>query len=81
MTNLSTINQEELIRELTILRDKIIEMEENKPPHQPALYSTDYGTIVYEDGYNWFEVPVEVFNQFINHPKLKESLENEYQPK
>ena len=72
--NTGTINQEELIRELTILRDKIIEMEENKPPPDPKLYYTDYGTVVYGDGYNWFEVSVEVFNQFINHPKLKESL-------
>lgn len=79
--NTGTINQEELIRELTILRDKMIEMEENKPPPDPKLYYTEYGTVVYEDGYNWFEVPVEVFNQFINHLKLKESLENEYQPK
>ncbi|CAH1066666.1 Uncharacterised protein [Acinetobacter phage MD-2021a] len=79
--NTGTINQEELIRELTILRDKMIEMEENKPPPDPKLYYTEYGTLVYEDGYNWFEVPVEVFNQFINHLKLKESLENEYQPK
>lgn len=79
--NTGTINQEELIKELKILRDKIIEMEENKPPPDPKLYYTDYGTVVYEDGYNWFEVPVEVFNQFINHPKLKESFENEYQTK
>lgn len=76
-STVNTINQEELIKELKILRDKIIELEENKPPPQPALYSTDYGTIVYEDGYNWFEVPVEVFNKLVNHQKLKESLEND----
>lgn len=68
------ISQEDLIKELKILRDKIIEMEENKPPPQPVIYSTDYGTVVYEDGYNWFEVPIEVFNELVGHPKLKESL-------
>lgn len=73
----TTINREELIKELKILRDKIIEMEENKPHPDPKLYYTEYGTVVYENGYNWFEVQVEVFNQFINHPKLKESLEND----
>lgn len=76
----STINQKELIKELKILRDKIIEMEGNKPPTQPVLYSTDHGTVIYEDGYNWFEVPIEVFNKFVNHPKLKEMLESEHQP-
>lgn len=71
-------SQAELIKELKILRDKIIEMEGNKPPPQPTFYKTEYGTVVFEDGYSYFEVPVEVFNQFINHPKLKESVENEY---
>ncbi|HCH8414762.1 TPA: hypothetical protein NNQ18_004572 [Salmonella enterica] len=80
-STVNTINQEELIKELKILRDEIIEMEENKPLTQPKLYRTDHGTVVYEDGYNYFEVSVEVFNKLIDHPKLKESLENEYQPK
>lgn len=75
------ISQEELIKELKILRNKIMEMDENKPSSDPKLYYTSYDTVVFEDGYNYFEVPVEVFNQLINHPKLKESLDNEYQSK
>lgn len=78
---MTTVNQEELIKELKILRDKIIEMEGNKPPTQPVLYNTDHDTVIYEGGYSWFEVPIEVFNELVGHPKLKESLENEYQTK
>lgn len=80
-STVNTINQEDLIKELKILRDKIIEMEENKPPPNPKLYYTTYDTVIFEDGHNYFEVSVEVFNKLIDHPKLKESLENEYQPK
>lgn len=74
-------SQEELIKDIKILRDKIIEMEENKPPPNPKLYYTTYYTVIFEDCHNYFEVSVEVFNKLIDHPKLKESLENEYQPK
>lgn len=77
VNNSTTINREELIKELKILRDKIIEMEENKPPPNPKLYYTSYGTVIYEDGYSWFEVPIEVFNKLVDHTKLKESLDNE----
>lgn len=72
------ISQEELIKELVVLRDKIMEMDENKPPPDPKLYYTSYGTVIFEDGYNWFEVSVEAFNQLINHPQLKENLDNEH---
>lgn len=68
------ISQKELLKELIILRDKIIEMEENKPLSNPKLYHISHGTVVYVDGYDWFEVPVGVFNELINHPKLKESF-------
>lgn len=47
-------NQEELIKELKILQDKMIEMGGNKPPPDPKFYYTEYGTVVYENGYSWF---------------------------
>lgn len=71
------ISREDLIKELLILRDKIMGIEENKPPPQPNLYQTKYRTVVFEDGCSYFEVPIEVFNQLIGHPKLKENLEND----
>lgn len=70
----TTINREELIKELKILRDKIIEMEENKPPPDPKLYYTSCDTVVFENGYSVFELPVEVFNELVGHPKLKERI-------
>ena len=77
MNTVTTINQEELIKELKTLRDKIMEMEENTPPPDPKIYYTSYGTVIYEDGYSGFEIPVEMFNKLISDPNLKERLEND----